>query len=114
MSVFSPGGGATNVVADNQDLTLGGYEILNQTMPISSGTEDSITFSSDTKFFRIVARDNAILKVADSSGQTSTTYVTVTPGQSFEPPQILDLSSSLTLYLESSKGSTPLEIIRWT
>jgi len=78
----------------------------------TSGTEESHTFSTSVKRFRIRSRGKAKLQIAYTTGETNTTFITLTPGAVYEE-EALALSAALTLYLESNKSGDTVEILEW-
>lgn len=86
--------------------------IINIPLP-DANTEESYTFLAATKRFRIQLRGSATLKVAFTSGDSGTTFLTIYPGDCFEESD-LGLLAGLTLYFQSSKPAEVLEILSWT
>lgn len=80
---------------------------------VSANTEQSLVFASSTKRIRLQLRDVATLKFAFSPGTSGTTYITVPAGSGYEVDN-LALSASLTLYFQTTKASTTLEVISWS
>lgn len=114
MAQFAPGGGqvATGSVSVT-GLTLSGNSNSQLTTGLS-GVETSIAFASDTKWFRVRAQGNAKLQLAYTATESGTNYYTLAPGNVYEPPAILSLSGTLTLYLQSNKDSTLVEVETWS
>lgn len=112
MSVFTPTGGSSNVTVT--DLVLSGTPAVSKkTMPGTVDTEDSIIFASTTKWFRIRARDNSRLRISYTASGSADGW-TITAGNIYHPPAMLKLSGSLTLYIQSNKAGTEVEIETWS
>lgn len=90
----------------------GSPAILNVSAPVS-GTEYSFTLPTDTGEFRIRSRSNGKIQFAYTSGQSGTTFLSVPPGSS-RTVNNLDLTSSLTVYFQSTKTTDTLEVEYWT
>lgn len=112
MGIFSPGGSSGTTVS-NDDLTLGSWSVVRQTLPGTANTEDSIVLGASTKWFRIRAQGSAKLLVSESSGQSANGR-TIMPGFIFESPAQLSLAGTLTIYIQSNKASTIVEVETWT
>lgn len=80
----------------------------------AANTEDSFTIPSGVKRFTIKTRQNARLRVAFSAGDiASGDYFTLRPGVAWNEVSI-ELSSALTIYVESNKAGIDIEILEWT
>ena len=80
----------------------------------SAGTETSHVFSANLKAFEIKARDNAELKASFVMGDiASGDYVTIPKYTTWASQTQLNLASS-TIYFESDKASTTVEIVEYT
>lgn len=86
------------------------FNIANVTATLAN-TEYSYSFPTGTKKFKIKARGNAKLQIAKTSGQTNTTFVTVSPGAIFEEQDIN--ITTFTIYFASSKSGEIVEIWSW-
>lgn len=91
--------------------TLGGStntttSIFNISVPLAN-TEVSQQLPNDTKGFTIRNRENGKLKLAFTSGESGTNYITISPGSTYVNR---NLYSSLTVYFQSTKGSQVVEI----
>jgi hypothetical protein len=84
--------------------------IVNFNIPMPN-TEYNYTLPANTKRFLIKCRNNGILKLSYVSGQSGTLYLTIPAGSSYREEGI---SSALTLFFQSSKGSEVLEIVSWS
>lgn len=83
--------------------------IYNLTAALAN-TEYSQTLTSNTKSFIIRARNLAKLQIAFISGNSGTTFMTIPPGVSYAQDNI---SYGGTIYFQSSKPSTIVEIVEW-
>lgn len=111
MGVFSPSG-VSNVSSDNTDLLVTTPAISNTTLG-SANTESSIALPAGTKRFSLRARGQAKLQLAYSSGDSGITYLTILPGNIYTE-ELIDASASLTVYVQSNKSSTTVELVSWS
>lgn len=86
--------------------------IVNSTITLAD-TEYSYVIPSGAREFSLRVRNDSILKIAYTSGQSGTNYVTVYPGMTYRRDK-LRRSSSLTIYYRSSKSGEVLELEYWT
>jgi len=84
--------------------------IANIAIP-TANIEQSYILPASTKKFRLKARGNAITKLAFTSGQSGTNFITIFPGSVFEET---GLNSTITLYFQLSKSSEILEVLSWS
>jgi hypothetical protein len=84
--------------------------IINLSVPLAD-TEVSQAIADGTKRISIKARGNGKLRLAYVSGETTTNYLTIWPGNE----EVLDIitTNGLTLYFQSSKASETIEIHTW-
>jgi len=85
--------------------------IYNVTMT-NAGTEYSQALPSNTKKFLIKCRGSYDIKLAFTSGQSGTNYVTVPSGMSYWEDFIQP--SALTLYFQCASAGQVAEIIAWS
>jgi len=78
----------------------------------TAGAEQAVVLPS-VKRFRFQALNTAKLQYAYISGESGTTFVTVFPTNTEEETNI-NSDASLTLYLQSNKDNTPVQLIYWT
>lgn len=78
---------------------------------ISADTEQSQALPANTKGFLIRSRNRGKLRLAYETGGTSTTYLTIPTGTSFEDNQFY---SSVTLYFQSTKPGDVIEIVAYS
>lgn len=78
---------------------------------ITVNTEQSQALPANTKEFLIRSRSKGTMRVAFNSGDTSTDYLTVPAGASYEVKQFF---SSLTIYFQSNKPGDVIEIVAFT
>lgn len=112
MSVFTPSGGAP--AGATQEVEIAGVSsptIINLSLP-TAGTEYSQLIPLSVKKFMLRSRLSGRLQVAYISGQTNTTFLTISPGCTYTE-EGLAATSPLTLYVNSSKPSDVLELILW-
>jgi hypothetical protein len=112
MGVFSPGGGSSSVTADISALTVSTPTVTNSTTPVTANTETSIALPAGTKKFKLRARGNAKLQLAYTATESGTTYWTVMPGACYFE-ELLDSGTSYTIYIQSNKASTVVELVSW-
>lgn len=87
--------------------------IYNVTTPGTPDTETSQALSANTKKFTIQTRGTtATMKLAFTSGQSGTNFITVPKSASFEEND-LNLTSGLTLYFQTDVASAVVEILEW-
>lgn len=79
---------------------------------ITSGTEYSYTFPTNTKKFMLKTRDSARLQFSYISGQSGTTYITVSSGSTYYLEN-LKLTST-TIYFQTNKNGETVEIESWS
>lgn len=85
--------------------------IVNISMPIS-GNEYSFNIPLNTKFIFFKSRKNGKLQYAYISGNTGTTYRSVSPGVLQQIYNIKTISGN-TMYIQSTKNNDVLEIEYW-
>lgn len=108
MARFSPSGAAS------PDVSLEGassFTVENVSV-VSADTEVSHTLPNNTVKFMLRARNFSRIQLADSTGLTDTTYVTISPGVCW-PSESLDGTQSFTIYFETSKAGEVIEILSW-
>lgn len=105
MSIFSPTGGgrAPTVIVSSPTIQ--------NTVLTAANTEYTIVIPAGTARFTLKSRQDAILKIAYTSTETATNYWTVGYGVCYTERE-LD-SSGITLYIQSSKALTDIEVISW-
>jgi len=80
---------------------------------VLADTEYSFMIPAGTREFTISSRGLATVKIAFSTGQLSTNYVTIPPGYVYERSKLRRFGS-LTLYVSASKSGEQLEIHSWS
>lgn len=85
-------------------------KIYNVTCTLAN-TEYSLVLSSDTKAFSIKARDRTTIKLAYSSGDSGSLYITVGAGSVYSEDNI---TFNGTIYFQTNKANQVLEILEWT
>lgn len=108
MAVFAPSGSGSQ--GGSSQSTVSTATIQNITLATAT-TEYTITIPANSKRFTLKTRNNSILKVSYTSGQSGINYFTIGYGVCYTEDS-LD-GSSLTLYLQSSKDSTIIEVLSW-
>lgn len=78
----------------------------------TAGSEYSQVLPDNTGQFLVRARNNAKLQLSYISGQTDTNYLTVMPGNIYTVEAVK--LTGKTLYFQSSKDNTVVEIVAWT
>jgi len=87
--------------------------ITNLVLDATPGTEESHVFVANLKQVMIKARQsNHELQFSFTTGETDTKFVTIEAGTNYFE-QNLNLSST-TLFIESNKASTIVEILEWS
>ena len=76
-----------------------------------ANTEYSYAFPANTAKYKVSARGLSKLKVAFVLGDTSTNYVTVTPGAKLTEENVL--LNSTVLYFQATKPLEVVEILSW-
>lgn len=104
--ITSNGGGGTTPV---EIVGASTFTVTNVTCTLAN-TEYSFTLPVDTKKFKLRARGLSRIQIADITGNTSTTYFTIWPGDCYEDDLI---TSSAVIYFETSKAAEIIEIITW-
>lgn len=110
--VGAPDEAASGDAGDNQDLLVDTPAISNTTLG-AADSESAIGLPAGTKRFLLRARGQAKLQLAYVSGQSGTTYMSLMPGAVYREQQI-DSSASVTLYVQSNKASTVVELVTWS
>jgi len=85
------------------------HEVDNLAMAVS-GTEYDYTFPANTKKIQLKSREKGVIKFSYTSGQSGINYMTILPGERYELTE-LNTTSTLTVYLQSTKDSDTLEIL---
>jgi hypothetical protein len=97
----------TEYSAADSDTTVTIYNI-----PLGPvDTEQSQALPANTKSFLIKTRGNAQLKLAYTSGDSGTTFITIGRNAVYEDPNFY---SSLTLYFQSPATGDTVEIIAYS
>ena len=79
---------------------------------LTSGVEYSQLLPDNTTQFLIKARNNAKLQLAYLMGQTSNSFLTVTPGNMYVVEAVKLVGK--TVYFQANKNDTTVEIVAWT
>lgn len=108
MSAFSPSGASSNTTIE---VGLKSNPAIFNLELTTSGTEYTQTLPSGTKSFLVRIRQSAKSELRYSS--MSTEYLTLPAGTTYTEERIAG-SSTLTLYLSSSKDGSIAEIVAWT
>jgi hypothetical protein len=86
--------------------------ITNLTL-VAANFEYSHSFPLNTRKFQIKPRSSsAVIKLAFTSGESGTSYITVPPGGYWE--DLVGLTSVRTLYIQSPTAGTIAEILSWS
>jgi len=111
MGVFSPAGAPSPAsVTSTGSKTIRG----NQTETITfAATETAIVFPNGLKAYRLSARGNAALQIASDITESATNYETLPCGAVLWEDGLGSIDGH-TLYIQSSKASTIVEIVYWT
>lgn len=87
--------------------------ITNTTIALAN-TEETFSLPAGTKRFLLKTRTpNVKMQLSYVSGQSGTTYLTILPGTYYLEDGV-DAGASLTLYIQSNKDSTVVELLSWT
>jgi len=102
----------SDVALDVNPLLPNTPQIINVVMALAN-TEYSQALPTGTKQFLIRARDTkGLLKLAFTSGESSTNYVEINRGASYATTQILP-SGTLNIFFQSTQAATTAEILVW-
>lgn len=85
--------------------------IQNVSLPLA-GSQYSVVLASTTKRYTLKLRGDAKLQIAFITGQTGTNYITISPGSAYFEEN-LQLTGSLTIYMQASKNNQVLEVLSW-
>lgn len=85
-------------------------KVYNVSVPLAN-TEVSQALSANTKKFLIRVRDSARMQLAYEATESSTNFVTVPSGCTYEESE---LNFTGTLYFQTNKASQLVEIVEWT
>jgi hypothetical protein len=102
---------AINIVGDITLSQLSTPTIQNITAA-SASTEYNVVIPSNTKKYMIRNRNTGKIQYSFITGQTNTNFITIMPGNTIEETG-LDLTSSLTIYFETSKPNQIIEVLSW-
>lgn len=95
---------------DLSELTVTNPTISNITLTMAN-TEQAVVLPAGTKRFSLQARNDARLQYSYISGQSDTVFETVWAGNSLDEQNIDN--DSLTIYIQSNKTGTILELRTW-
>jgi hypothetical protein len=95
----------TNIVVSTQDIE-------NASMP-TKDTEYSYALPVGTKWVICQNRQDGLIKITATSGESGTNYFTIFPGQQREYI-FLNSNTAQTLYFQSPKDNQLLEIESWS
>ena len=109
MAVFSPTGSASS--GGSGGVTVASPAIQNVILT-TADTEYTVVIPVGTKRFTIKSRQDAVMKLAYVATESGTNYWTVGYGVCYTERE-LD-GTGITLYIQSSKDGTDLEVISWT
>lgn len=85
--------------------------VLNFTLALAN-TEYTITIPINAHHFSIQARGQTTLQIAETVGNSNVTYFTLHPFNSYSVDSLTG-SSTINLYVRSSKAAQVLELIYW-
>lgn len=77
----------------------------------NANTEYSQALNAFPAYITIQCRSVADLKVAFTSGQSGTTYITIPAGSSYTFP--MQIAGVKTVYVQSPSASAVVEILEW-
>jgi hypothetical protein len=112
MAVFSPSGPGSVSVSGGIGTKISTPNLANE-IAVAANTEYSYSFPAQTKYFRLKARDNSKLQLSYISGDSSILFLTLFPGFEYESPPF-EVDSSITVYFQSNKAGTVVEIESWS
>lgn len=111
------GGAAADDVPLNIDVDVSALTVLNPQIQnillTTAGDELAVVLPIGTKRFKFQAVNDSLLKYSYLLGQSNSVYITVWPGNSEEETNINALAA-LTLYVNSNKDNTPVQLLAWT
>ena len=102
---------ATAPVINLSQLTVTNPTITNVTLG-SAGTEQSIALPANSKRLYLKTPEDAKLQFTYSAGQSGTSYITIPMGCNYTE-QNIDRPST-TVYLQSNKTGTIVQVLSWT
>jgi len=108
MAVFAPSGSAS--ASGGSFPTVSTPTIQNVTLT-TNNIEYTITIPAGAKRFSLYSRQSSLLKVAYTVGDSGLNYFTIGYGVWYTEEN-LD-GSSLTLYIQSNKNGTVIEVLSW-
>lgn len=113
MSNITPSGsGGIPLEVDITGSGIQNPQILNVALP-TADTEVEYVLPANCKQFYIKLRDpSAQMKLSYTSGQSGTTYLTVSRGNWYSEDGIN--ATTTTLYIQSSTSGQVAEIVAWT
>lgn len=110
MSQFTSFSGA-NITATIAGVTA--PTIINTTIVLAD-SEEAFSLPAGTKRFLLKTRTpNVRMQLSYVLGESGTTYLTILPGTYYLEDGV-DTGASLTLYVQSNKASTVVELLSWT
>lgn len=77
----------------------------------AANTEQSHTFPANTRFYLLRTRNHARLQIADNSGESSTKFITVSPGAVYSS-QVFNAVTT-AIYFQSPIAGTIVEAESW-
>jgi hypothetical protein len=95
---------------NNSDLIVTSPTLQNITMAVA-GTEYSVVIPVGAKRFSVYSRQDSVLQATYTSGQSGLNYFTIGYGVWYTEENLA--GSSLTLYIQSTKNNTVLEVLSW-
>jgi hypothetical protein len=93
------------------DPVSGSFPVIDNITCTLANTEYSLTLTTNTRKFNITTRQGNELKLSFIASQSGTVYRTIPAGAEYSELFIGD--SSLTLYFQSPKSDTIVEVIHW-
>lgn len=108
---FQPGGIGPVTVSGDSGSKITTPTVVNILVP-TANSEQSYTFPTGTKMFRLSVRQGARLQLSFSAGTSGTDFITRFPGFTYESPSI-PLDAVITVYFQCSKNSQTVEVESW-
>jgi hypothetical protein len=86
--------------------------VMNVSVPLAN-TEYTVTIPADARRFSLQARGQTTLQISDQPGQSNTTYFTLRQFNTYGVDSIKG-SSTINLYVQSTKPNQVIEVEYWT
>ena len=110
MSIFSSSAGPSTTGSSGLSVTT--PEIENITVA-SANIEYTHTLPANTKYFKLKSRNDSVIKLSFTNGESNVKYIKICPGFQYESPVSFEIGASISLYFQTSKINEVIEIESW-